>query len=361
MVNGNSNGFSSNYTLSEDLVGETVRLDCSSNACLAGAKLEWLDGRVPIRNHSLANLRLSRSASSYDTLTLHIHNFSVENYGEYRCRCVKDLSNNDLLSGKSIVYDNLTGLAEFGKKIFCSDHDYNVATLLPSGRTVNKTIGEEFVERPGEIVQLSCDSGNWVVWKANSEPQRTSNDGEYNVSVVTSNDQSKIVCLGQNDTLQKIVYVSIQDYQQLPLEFISPSNGDRNVVMDFNSTEFPTLCALVKPTPTHPQQKRTTIEDFSFTILDGTNKITEIEGASYSFPALNSYHYLEWFWINLPPLPVGHEFRTFTTQSLQAAFYAPNVTVTCTAKSRWEPRITATFRVVRPGMERQWGVMEFYY
>ncbi len=338
-VKGVSTGFSSNY---DDLLGETVRLECSSNSCLVGAKLEWLDGRVPIRNDSLANLELVRSVSSYDTLTLHIHNFSVENYGQYRCRCVKDLRSSHLLSGESIVHNNLEVLAESGRNnMFCSDQDHSVVTLVPSEQeSASEAIEERLVATPGDPPrQLSCDSGNWIIWRANSEPKRFITDGEstvYNVSVVKSTDQSKVVCLNQDNTLQKIFYVSIKDYQQLPLEFINPLNEGESSVVNFDSTAWPipwpVLCALVKPS-----QSQTA--NLTYSVLNGTNEFT-IEGDAWP-PVLYKRNYLEWFSIQLFGTPIQH---------LQALFN-PNVTISCTAESVWEPKVSTTLRAVRPGME----------
>ncbi len=242
---------SSNVTVARSLIGESVSIVCSSDRCLIDAQLEWLDGRVPIRDSWLGNRALERTEI---TLTLHIYNFTVENYGQYRCRCVKDYSHPPLLSPVVPASLNdligISRLADYNKDsvLFCHDEEYHI-NLLPENYLIGEDdlIQEYFVNKNTRTVQLECVSGIWTIWKASSIP-RFINGSVYNITVDRSPDQAKVTCLDKNETLHKIFYISIKGYYQFPLGFNRPLNsGDSiaaNYSANFNSfaTPFPAMC-----------------------------------------------------------------------------------------------------------------------
>ena len=76
----------SSITSSELLLGQTVDLHCSferTSQLQSYNTLQWLDGELPIQNSS--NRELIKNGKC--GLTLKIHNFTIQDYGIYECRC----------------------------------------------------------------------------------------------------------------------------------------------------------------------------------------------------------------------------------------------------------------------------------
>lgn len=105
----------------EDLLEQTIDLTCSlinSSKVQLYNTLQWLDGELPIEQS--ASREIIRCGTS---ITLRFHNFSVLDFGMYRCRCI-----------------NLYNFEEYkrdGSNIptFCSQPS-NI-THLPEGKIIN--------------------------------------------------------------------------------------------------------------------------------------------------------------------------------------------------------------------------------
>ena len=81
--------------------GEAIELLCTveeERDSKAYSKLEWLDGRIPIKTtggHFDTNQTTTTNARKLATkgvcrASLSINNFTIYDYGEYRCRCIND-------------------------------------------------------------------------------------------------------------------------------------------------------------------------------------------------------------------------------------------------------------------------------
>ena len=115
--------------------GEAVELHCSvEGRQFAYSKLEWLDGRIPIMttndqsdtSRTLSSRRRLVQGGTCSTF-LFIQNFTVYDYGDYRCRCV-----NDYTSEMFPLQDQLSGSNPIGP--FCNkDH---LIHLLPKGNQI---------------------------------------------------------------------------------------------------------------------------------------------------------------------------------------------------------------------------------
>ena len=149
-----------------------------------------------------------------------------------------------------------------------------------------------------------------------------------NFTVNKSINQTKAICLTQNHTLEKIYYISIEDYEQLPLEFIRPFNDGDNIIID--TQIIPVFCSVMRPKG-DPREKALSINPDTFGM---TAKPAALRVGSLM--EWISYHNL--FWSNA--------IKT----SLEGFIYQPNVSFSCSAVSEWEPEISTTFRAVRPGM-----------
>lgn len=229
---------SSNITISDNLIGATVTLSCAStNGSLTEyAVLEWTDGDVPIRE-SMANRELEKGENS---LSLVIRNFTVESYGEYHCRCVNDYSRVPRFSSprRHLTFDEVANNS-YADRCFTGS---NMVNLLPNGRTAEEAIVKYNVTDVGNFHKLPCESGNWIIWKSNSAPTYANHQHTLNITIRKSADQTKAVCFNSNNSLEKIFYVSIRGYDQLLPNFIRPSNGTQEVVLDLNSTDALILC-----------------------------------------------------------------------------------------------------------------------
>ena len=332
------NGVASAPDTTGDFIGETVILDCSADENLVDARLEWLDGRVPIRN-SLANdnVAIRRNAS---TVTLRINDFTLDNYGQYRCRCVKDYTNPPLLNPRhDIKNENVKNIVEsrVTDNIFCSTEKY--VQLMPENRSM---IEERFVTQSQRLVELECSSGLWSVNRAHSQsgPERISNQSVYSIIVTKSTDQAKVICLDSTDfeeeALDKIFYVSIEDYNQLPLSFNRPLHDGGIIAANASQSDAPNLfhntLVLCMIQPNLPRdvnvffgingveyKRRTTLNGVLITI----HFINEI--IKYITVTLTSH-----------PPPGSLDF-----------FYHTNFS--CKAESLWEPDVTVNFKIVEPG------------
>ena len=80
--------------------GEAIELLCTVEGerySKAYSKLEWLDGRIPIKttgghfdtNQTTTNAR-KLASNEVCRVSLSINNFTIYDYGEYRCRCLND-------------------------------------------------------------------------------------------------------------------------------------------------------------------------------------------------------------------------------------------------------------------------------
>lgn len=312
------------------MLGERISLNCISDSCLVDARLEWLNGRTPLWDRELAaNMELERDEN---TLTLHIHNFSVENYGRYSCRCVKDFSHSNFLSqGKHVVFGDLSAI-DFTNP-FCSDQE-NVLTLLPDERSV---ITEYFVDTSGQSQVLSCVSGRWVVWNAHSLPQHNVTDQQnMTITIERSADQSKVMCLDSNGMLDRIFYISIRDYQQLRFEFLRPLSDDGYIVVNPNKKpnrpfpRWPVLCVL----------QQNTVSEVTLYINGSAYRRFSTFIVS-SNPQFGS-EYLNWI-----------HLRTF--QDVGSELYYLGQNFSCVATSAWEPDVTVNFRVIKPGKPLERG------
>ena len=102
----------------EDLLGHTIDLTCSlinSSEVQLYNTLQWLDGELPIKQSS--GREIIRCGTS---ITLRFLNFSLLDFGMYRCRCV------NLFSFEEYKGENYNIMP------FCS-HPSNI-TLLPEGK-----------------------------------------------------------------------------------------------------------------------------------------------------------------------------------------------------------------------------------
>ena len=112
---------------------EDIELHCSiEGEHPAYSKLEWLDGRVPIRTNydGLYSNTLSRGVVKNETCvaSLIIHNLTIYDYGEYRCRCVNNYTS-DSFPLQSQLYNSRSS-THTGP--FCSNEEYLIH-LLPKG------------------------------------------------------------------------------------------------------------------------------------------------------------------------------------------------------------------------------------
>ena len=311
-------------TVKENLIGDTVELVCSSDGPLAhDEKLEWLDGRIPIRHSNLANRVLQRNVS---TSVILIHNFTVENYGQYRCRCVK--VNKPLFSlNEHFSRENLNNIQSF-----CSNQVYAI-NLLPVNNSLVETLEEHFVNKTARSVILKCDSGNVSVWK-NGSVFKDINQYKLNITILNSQDQAKIICYNSDETLDKIYYVSIKDYPQMAFDFNRPISNNDSIVVDVERKEWPVLCIIMG----------TDVSSLTL-FVDG------IEQVSNSL----DYDYL----LNDEDLP---RVRNCNNQSIELVTIGINKAATkrvyqssnfsCKATSYWEADAEVHFRIIGPGEYR---------
>lgn len=305
-------------------IGERVTLGCSTNGCLVNARLEWLDGSVPIRQ-SLNNTELERNGS---TLFLHIHEFSVENYGRYHCRCVKDYSRNPSLSQtKHVSYNYVQTLSE---QVFCNS-EVNTVHLLPGDHfSVNETIEEYFVNEQGDTRHLSCASGRWVVQRALSLPEHVQRQITYNITISKFTDQAKLACLDSSNGLQKIFYVSIQDYHQLPLELIRPLDNHTSAI-DVSVRGWPAVCL---PQPyLHNKSKSFSL----FLFINGTDSTKRRD------PVIRVDSYNTAIFFN-----TRFHFNNLKLQNSSRDLYRYS-RFSCRASSKWEHNLTVNFTIIEPG------------
>lgn len=341
---------SPNTSISADLVGATITLACISDGCLVDARLEWLDGAFPISDEgSLSNLELEMSENA---LSLYIRNFTVENYGQYHCRCVKEYSRNAIESPSNpLYYSKVTDRGKFSK-IFCSDQD-NVVNLLPYGRIVPDAMEHHFVAVIGEARQFNCTSGNWSVCKAQSSaPQYIHQQVSYRIEISNIADQAKVLCLDSYDTLHKIFYVGIEDHPQLPLQLIQPltRDGSDSIVVDVTEN-VPVFCAF----------------HFSVPSIKKIDFVVYRNGRQYNLPVGMT----EWYNPHLDALlgvdndglrgtlekGVGYlnwvdlrsGFGPFVGNENLANEWYWNSTYSCRVTRKWEADITVNFTIARPG------------
>lgn len=316
------------------------------------ARLEWLDGPFPIRDEgSLTNLELERSENA---LSLHIRNFTVENYGQYHCRCVKEYSRSALEPPSNLLS------AEMFRELFCSDQD-NVVNLLPYGRLVPDAMEHYFVSAVGQSHQLNCNSGNWSVWKAQSlAPQYINQQVNYSIAISTIADQAKVVCLDSYDTLHKIFYVSIEDHPQLPLQLIQPSTGDGSDSIAVDLTEnFQYFCVFHFSVPSvreidfvvYRNGRRDDDNDDVALPLDSNEYNPRLSGPEGSSSLGNGVGYLNWV-----SLRSGFGFGVISplvTDKRRADELYWNSTYSCRVTQKWEADITVNFTIARPGECKQ--------
>lgn len=330
------NSSASNITISEDLIGQTVVLSCTStNGSLAEhAILEWMDGEVPIRQF-MANRVLENSRRN--TLSLVIYNFTVANYGQYRCRCVNDYSSFPPLSLEKHL--TITNFGEYSYPEKCST-EVNVVNLVPAGRLVSRAVEYHGVTEVGDLRQLPCESGNWSIWKPHSVPEYVQRQHTLNLTVSKSADQTKAVCLTSSNTLEKIFYVSIKDYHQLLPKFIRPSDGAREVTLDLNDTVASILCMF--------QLSSAEISIQFYVSRNGGRKVTLFEEIDDDITVivLSSRG-------SLRPVLLVRDFFDRTSiaanESIASEWY--NSTFSCTAEGmKWEEDVeTEAFTLIRPG------------
>lgn len=316
----------SNITVGEDLIGETITLSCvSTNGSSDYAMLEWLDGELPIPQ-LLGNRGVERRGNA---VFLDIRNFTVDNYGQYRCRCVNDYSQLPLFSLKeNLLYNTISAITY---PDLCSAKEY-VFDLLPNDYSVLGT-ESRLITEVGEVVSLSCVSGKWSISRARSEIQYLQNQYTLNITVSKSADQAKAVCFGSGNMLERIFYISIKDYHQLPPRFIRPSDdGIREIVFDLNNTEFSILCMLQYNENVKLYMSRNGGENVS--INDQIDAISV--GGSY--PQL-PVQYLYLFRFLEPIAP---------NERVASEWY--NSTFSCRTEGVvWDAEVETEFRLIRPG------------
>ncbi len=81
-------------------IGETVQLYCSipPDTMSSNSKLQWLDGDLPIESSTSNHRELATNGRC--NLTLTIHNFTIWDYGTYRCRCVNNYTLDEVEDSK---------------------------------------------------------------------------------------------------------------------------------------------------------------------------------------------------------------------------------------------------------------------
>ena len=328
---GTSNN-SSNITVRQDLTGEILKLECSSNDCMTDAKLEWLDGQIPIRQ-SLANLVLERNGTK---VTLHIQNFTADNYGQYRCRCVKEYCNPAILSETEHATFNdpqTESRRRITREPFCNDQEY-IVHLLPENLSYTDVIWEKYVTKNDNTVQnLSCNSHHWRIWTAYSVPESVY-QMTYSVTVTTSMDQAKLICLDPNKkSVEKIYYISIKDYSQFPLGFNRPFKSGDKIALDEENINWPLLCMTQ---PYLPSDVRLTliINDTEYT-ANSKLMMTQISYHSFSETSL--------YWVYLVTFTL---FSATTRNLFQYSRFS------CRASSYWEPNVTVNFTIIHPSKSK---------
>ena len=326
---------SSTITISDDLIGATVDLSCTStNGSLAEyAVLEWMDGDVPIRE-SMAKRTLEERRNS---LSLVLRNFTVDNYGQYHCRCVHDYSRLPRFSSERHLTVGDFSINEYSDT--CST-GLNMVSLLPNGRlaSAEETIAKRSIINVGDFHELTCESGNWIIWKSQSAPEYIKHKPLLNITVRKSADQTKAVCLNSNDTLEKIFYVSIEGYHQLQPKFIRPSDGIQEVTFDLNSTSASILCLFQfenSPPPSFDNiyvSRNRGNKVLSGEISDGICTYSDPRGSLKS-------RYLGDFIL---------QQRIAANEAIASEWY--NSTFTCSAEGiKWEEDVETTFTLARPG------------
>ena len=155
-------------------------------------------------------------------VVLRISNFSIEDYGVFRCHCVNDFT--------LLQYEECGEAmpAIRGLPTHCSATK-EIQLLPSSGIIINNAskvlyllttsqsriyfihidqfmgVQTEFVDTPGETVSLgSCTS----VWTRIGSSGLREDNANAEITVTSPQDQAKFIC-GFSDTLQKIAYVTI--------------------------------------------------------------------------------------------------------------------------------------------------------
>ena len=319
---------SSNITVNQDLIGESLKLECSSNECMTDARLEWLDGRIPIRQ-SLANLVLERNGS---TVSINIQNFTADNYGQYSCRCVKEYSNPTIVP--STWHAALPEpIPQINNRIssdpFCNNLEY-IVHLLPENQSSAEIIQEHYVHKNDNVVEnLSCSSGHWRVWSAYSAPKSVYQE-LYNITVTTSRDQAKLICIDSNEkSVQMIYYISIEGYSQFPIGFNRPFTSGDEIAVDEASENWPLICISQ---PYLPSDLSITISVNSIEYgINGDVGGAKVDYESHEEPSLH------WVYFAIfPPLaPI-----------LRQLFQNSNIS--CKVSSYWESDVTVDFKIIHP-------------
>lgn len=117
--------------------GEAIELLCTVEGewdSKAYSKLEWLDGRIPIKtigghsdtNQTTTNAR-KLATKEVCRASLSINNFTIYDYGEYRCRCINDYTSEAFPLNKQLK--NPHDQSQIG--LMCSE-EYLIR-LLPKG------------------------------------------------------------------------------------------------------------------------------------------------------------------------------------------------------------------------------------
>lgn len=323
MVSSNDEVLGSPARVSVNL-GESFSLQCRSaeSQQLQNARLVWLDGKVPI-THSVDNRVLERNGS---TVTLHFHNFTLENYGRYQCKCFVDYTDTLLVpQDRHVHWDGAQ--SEFGFYInslqlsnqsFCSMGDYNV-DLLPENHSAMEVMEEHFVNETVWNLQFSCESDQWIIWRPQSSPQDLLGQELLNVSITTSKDQAKLICLAPDrSSLDRIIYVSIEDYSQIPLSFLRPHRNGDDIAVNVSTDSWPVLCGRAPNIPYHTNLSL---------LVNGT------ELASEGFQTHNSDQWLILITVN--------------NAAKKGKFYRESH-FSCRLNSIWEEDAIVHFRIVDP-------------
>jgi hypothetical protein len=269
----------------------------------------------------MANRVLERGR---DTLSLVISNFRVDNYGQYHCRCITDYSNSLLFSSGRHINQNDAG--KFVSSETCSV-GATVVNLLPAGRLVSETVdNSHHVSEVGDLCQLTCESGNWSIWKPWSSPDFITDQYTLNFTISRSADQTKAVCLNPNNTLGKIFYVSIRNYHQLLPKLIRPSVGTHDITVALNDDTAPVLCIFQLSTA-----------NTSYVSRNGRKLAQNVEISFLTRKPLR-------FMILGPGI-----FYTAVSEDIAAEWY--NSTFSCGAEGiKWEDDVeAAAFTLTRPG------------
>lgn len=143
-------------------------------------------------------------------------------------------------------------------------------------------------------------------------------------------DQAKLACLDSSNGLQKIFYVSIQDYHQLPLELIRPLDNHTSAI-DVSVRGWPAVCL---PQPyLHNKSKSFSL----FLFINGTDSTKRRD------PVIRVDSYNTAIFFN-----TRFHFNNLKLQNSSRDLYRYS-RFSCRASSKWEHNLTVNFTIIEPG------------